>query len=94
MLQRYPDIEVAMNKHIYKEYKDKWKRFVKKTLFNIDFLSQKVDDEIIEEISYKLEPVNLNAQTYLFQTGKPCKDIHIVVKGEIDIFIKNVKGVE
>jgi len=59
-----------MNNHIYKVYKDKWKKFVKKALSHIDFLGVGISDKILEEISYKLEVVNLDANTYLFQTGK------------------------
>lgn len=83
-----------MTRHIYTSYKDKWKKFVKKSLLNIDFMSQGVCDETIEKISYKLEIQNLKANTYLFQTGKPCKEIYIVAKGEIDIFIKGNKSTE
>jgi CRP-like cAMP-binding protein len=91
LLKRYPDIETKMNAYIYSKYKDKRKKFVKKALLNIDYLSSKISDEIIEEISYKLETVNLNANTYLFQNGKACKEIYIILRGEVDVLIKNSK---
>lgn len=91
LLKRYPDLESKMNAYIYSTYKDKLKKFVKKSLLNIDYLSSKISDEIIEEISYKLETVNLNADTYLFQSGKACKEIYIILRGEVDVLIKNSK---
>jgi CRP-like cAMP-binding protein len=94
LLERYPDVKREMNKHIYEWYKDKWKRFVKRTLQNIDFLSSGVNDEAIEELWYRLEIVNLSPNTYLFETGKPWKEIYIIFKGEIDILIKNAKTFE
>jgi len=40
-------------------------------LRSIDFLNQKVPDEVIEELCYKLEIVSLNQNAYLFESGKP-----------------------
>jgi hypothetical protein len=78
-----------MDKHIHSKYKDKWKKFLKRTLKNIDFLSYGVSESVIEEISYNLEMININAGVTLLESGKPCKEIYIIAQGEWDIFIKN-----
>jgi CRP-like cAMP-binding protein len=94
LMNRYPDIKDEMNNQIYTSYKDKWKKFIKRVLANIDYLGYGMSDKIIEELYYKVEIVKVNKDTYLFQSGKSCKEIHIIVNGEVDIFIKSNKTYE
>lgn len=61
---------------------------------SIDFLNQKVPDEVIEELCYKLEIVSLNQNAYLFESGKPWKELYIICNGELDVFLKNKNGME
>lgn len=92
LLQRYPYIGREMEKDIRGKYKDRWKRFLKRTLKSIDFLSYGVSEEIIEEIIYMLEIVNINKGATLFDSGSPCKEIYILAQGELGIFINNNKN--
>jgi CRP-like cAMP-binding protein len=94
LMNRYPDVREEMNKHIYADYKDKWKKFAKRVIANIDYLGYVMSDKIIEELYYKVEMFKVNEGNYLLQAGNPCKEIHMVVNGEVEIFIKNNKNVE
>lgn len=76
---------------MHKNYQDKWKKFLMRALRNIDFLNNKVDDDTIEEITYKVRLDNYNADNYIFKQSQRWKEIFIVVNGEIDIFINNNK---
>lgn len=58
-------------------------------LKNIDYLSYNISDETIEEISYLLEPLTINEDTVLFRSGAECKDIYIIIDGQLDISINN-----
>lgn len=58
-----------MEKKIFEEYSDPWKKFVKKMLRNIDYLSYGVTDETIEEIAYLCEPITISEDTVLFKAG-------------------------
>ena len=53
------------------DYRDKWKTFIKRSLRNIDYLSEGIPDVIIEEISYMLEPITVNTGSYIFKRGTP-----------------------
>lgn len=60
-----------------------------RALRNIDFLTEKVPDDVIEEITYMVKLVTFNQEAHLFKQGKTCCEIHIIVNGEVDIFINN-----
>ncbi|CAI2363764.1 unnamed protein product [Moneuplotes crassus] len=94
VLERYPDIRNDMNKHMTLNYNDKWKKFCKIALSNIDFLQHDLPESIIDEIFYRLELLDVNQGKYLFKDGKTCHNIHIIVSGEGEISIKNVDGEE
>lgn len=78
-----------MEKKIRDDYNDSWKKFLKKVIRNVDFLSYGLQDETIDEIVYLLEPVTIGEDTVLFKSGSKCKDIYIIVDGLLDIFVKN-----
>lgn len=78
-----------MVEHIRHNYNDKWKKFIKRCIRNIDYLSYKISDKIIEEITYMFELISLEEGNYLFRAGTPCRDIYIISHGEIDIFVHN-----
>ena len=67
----YPFIKKTMEKHMRIDYRDKWKTFIKRSLRNIDYLSEGIPDVIIEEISYMLEPITVNTGSYIFKRGTP-----------------------
>lgn len=66
-----------METQISQKYKDKWRKFIKRALRNVEYLNKTVPDEVIEEISYKLELMNITKGDYLFKVGQPCKEINI-----------------
>ena len=72
-----------------KDYNDKWKKFMKRSLRNIDYLTRGISDEILDEIMFSLELVSINEDTFLFKAGNVCKDIYIVSQGELEIYINN-----
>lgn len=78
-----------MQKVIREEYNDSWKKFLKKVLRNIDYLSYNMSDETIEEIAYLLEPLTISEDTLLFRSGAKCKDIYIISDGIINIYVNN-----
>lgn len=86
---RYPFIYKKMEKRVRKLYNDKWKRFLKRSLKNIDYLSEGISDQIIDEISYMFEIIGVEKGTFLFKKGTPCKDIYIISNGELEIYIDN-----
>ena len=70
-------------------YQDRWKRFIKRWIRNIDYLSFGISDKIIEEMSYMFDLVSIKEDNYLFRAGTPCRDIYIISKGELNIFVYN-----
>lgn len=89
MINVNPDIAEEMNKQIRISYKDRWKKFIKRALCSIEYFSGPTSDEIIEALTYKLEILNINKDTTIFQNGKPCREIYIIAHGEVNIYIKN-----
>ena len=89
MLKRYPFIKKAMENYMRIHYNDKWKRFMKRALKNVDYLSCGVPDKILEEITYVLDLIDIKEGDYLFKAGHSCRNIYIISKGEIDVFVKN-----
>ena len=89
IIARYPHIKEAMERFIMFSYNDKWKKFQKRALRNIDYLNSTVPDNIISELTYKLEPVSVSEGSYVFKAGTPCKDIHIITNGELDVYVNN-----
>lgn len=89
LLKRYPFIKESMEKRMRNNYNDRWKKFVKKSLRMVDYFSFGVSDQIIEEMIYSLESVNIKEGDYLFRAGDQVKCIYFVVDGELDIFVEN-----
>lgn len=64
------------------KYNDHWRSFVKKGLRNIDylnfgihltdtnFLSENMNEQVIDELSYKVELMNLTPGTEIIKAGK------------------------
>ena len=75
--------------HMRNEHQDKWKKFIKRCIRNIDYLSYGISDKIVEEITYLFELTSLKAEDYLFRAGTQCKDIYIISNGELNIYIHN-----
>lgn len=78
-----------METNINTNYNDKWREFVTSALRNVAFLNKNIPDNIIREISYQLESINLSKNEHLFEAGKPCKEIYIVCNGLVEISVKN-----
>jgi truncated hemoglobin YjbI len=59
-----------MEKQMTKKYRDKWKKFMITALKNIEFLAQGVDDEVIEEITYRVKLASYNKDNYLIKQNE------------------------
>ena len=86
---RYPFVVESMEQRIHEEYNDKWRKFMKRSLRNIDYLTLGISDKTLEEIMFNLELISINEDNYLFKAGNVCKDIYIVTQGELEIYIYN-----
>lgn len=75
--------------HMREDYQDKWKRFIKRCIRNIDYLSYGIPDKIVEEMTYLFELTSLKEGNYLFRAGEVCKDIYIINNGELNIYVHN-----
>ena len=91
LLERYSFLRKAMEQRISEKYQDKLRKFIKKSLRNIEYLSDSIPEEIIEEISFKLEIKNIARGDYLFRYGTPWKEVYIICMGRIEILISNKK---
>jgi len=89
LLKRYPFIKQSMQDNMKSNYNDKWKKFMKRALRNIDYFYYGVSDSIIEEITFVLEPIDIKEGDFFINAGTPCKHIYIVVQGELDTYIYN-----
>ena len=85
---RYPEIVRKMNDGLIL-YQDKWKKFLKKTLKNISFLSHDISDVILEDLIYELDTERVETGQYIFKKGFSWDWIYIVIHGEVDIFMEN-----
>ena len=65
------------------------KKFLKKVLRNIDYLSYGVSDESIEEITYLCEPITISEDTQLFKSGSKCKGIYLISDKQLNIYVNN-----
>jgi hypothetical protein len=70
LIGRYPFIKKAMEKRIKTHYQDRWRKFVKRSLKNVDYLYSGVSDDVVEELSYKMEIISLHLDDYLFTSGR------------------------
>lgn len=52
-----------------KQYQDRWKKFIKRTLKLISFLSHEIPDAILEDLIYELETERVETGTYIFKKG-------------------------
>jgi CRP-like cAMP-binding protein len=89
LLLTYPTIKESMEQFIAIEYSDKWMKFQKRALRNIDYLNTTIPDKVIDELIYKLEQVTVTQDTLVFRSGTPCKSIYIISNGELDIYVNN-----
>ena len=89
LLKRYPFIKNSMEEKIKSKFKDNLRKFIYKTLKSIEYFGDDVSDEIIHEISFKVEYIHLNKDEFLFKSGTTCKEIFIISKGEIEIMMAN-----
>ncbi|CAI2361263.1 unnamed protein product [Moneuplotes crassus] len=89
LLDTYSFVKKTMEKKIHEKYQDRWRKFVKRSLRNVEFLEQKVPEDLIEELSYKMQFKNISKTDYLFKSGTPCRSIIIIVSGRVEILIMN-----
>ena len=89
LLKRFQFLKDSMEHRIYHSYNDKWKKFKKRCIRNIDYMSYGISDRIIEEITYMFDLVSIKQGDFLFKAGQPCRDIHIISRGEINIYVHN-----
>lgn len=87
--QRFPFIASQMEKKMKTDYNDRWKKFIRKSLLNIDYFSQDICEYIIEEITYQLQPMEINKGSELILAGEACTNIYIISAGELDIYMNN-----
>jgi CRP-like cAMP-binding protein len=85
----YSFIKSSMEQKMKLHYKDKWKMFLMKVIRNIDFINKTISDDIVEEIMYRVTLKQFNKGAYLFKQGKPWNEIHILVNGEVEIYVNN-----
>ncbi|CAI2372633.1 unnamed protein product [Moneuplotes crassus] len=91
LIERYPTIKESMHCYLRIQYNDKWKKFMKRSLRNIDYLNMSISDEIVEELAYKLDKTAATQSSVIFKAGNPCNDIHIITSGELDVYVNNNK---
>lgn len=65
---RYPEIIRKMNDNLI-QYQDRWKKFLKKTLKYISFLSHDISDVILEDLIYELDTERVETGNYIFKKG-------------------------
>ena len=56
---------------------------------NIDYLGYDLNDQILDEISYLVDPVNIKRHDNLFAASETCSNIYIISSGEINIYLNN-----
>ena len=89
IIQRFPFIKSSMEKRMKIMYQDRWRRFIKRSLRNIDYLCTGVPDSVVDEISYKMEIIEIQKDDRLFESGIPWKEIFIICNGELEVRITN-----
>jgi CRP-like cAMP-binding protein len=82
-------IKEALNTYISIQYNDKWRKFQKRALRNIDYLNATVPDKVLEEITYRFEQLTVTQDSIVFRAGTPCKDIYVISSGEVDVYVFN-----
>lgn len=88
MITRYPYLAKVMSKCMQKQYQDKWKKFIKRFLRNLDYFAN-VSDKLIDELVYNFEVFSLNKGSFLYQSSEYCQNLYAIAQGEIDIIINN-----
>lgn len=92
MLSRFPFLKTSFEDHIRSSYKDRWKRFIIRVLYNIDYFGAGLPNYIYEELSYLLEIVSFNKGEYVYKANQLCEYIYIISKGEVDIMLNKVNS--
>ena len=79
-----------MERYVRHNYNDRWKKFMKRSLRNIDYFTYGLtEDKVIEEITYLLEMIDIKHEDYLFKTKDQWKNIYMISNGEIEIYVNN-----
>ena len=89
LLERYSFLRKSLELKISVDYEDRWRKFVERSLRNVEYFDKTIPDEIVKEISYKLELKNIPKDEYLFKSGNPWKKIIIISSGRVEILISN-----
>lgn len=90
--EQYPIIQSQFNKRMKSLYNDHWRKFTRKCLKNVDYLSHGISDEILDEMSLTLESSNLAAGASLVKAGSICNEIILICCGKLEVSICNVSG--
>lgn len=93
LLATYSFLKKSMEQRISKNYQDRWRKFVKRSLRNVEFLDKSVSEEIIEEISYKLKLKNASKGDYIFKSGAAWRKIIIIASGRVEILISSNQNI-
>ncbi|CAI2362152.1 unnamed protein product [Moneuplotes crassus] len=89
LLETYSFVKKSMERKIHEKYQDKWRKFVKRSLRNVEFLDKSVPEDLIEELSFKMQFKNASRDDYIFKSGTPCRNIIIIASGRVEILIMN-----
>ena len=70
LCSRYPTIKHSLELRMRRQYQDRLKVFIKKTLRNVDYLYN-ASDFLLDELTYMLELVEINEGSYLIKRSTP-----------------------
>lgn len=71
ILDKYSFLRKSMDAHISEKYQDRLRKFIKRSLKNVEYLACSIPEEIVEEISYKVEIKHISKGDYIFKAGEP-----------------------
>jgi hypothetical protein len=60
-----------MEDQIPELYNDRWQKFIKRSLRNIDYFDYPLSNEIIEFFLYKMDRINIPKGETFMKAGKP-----------------------
>ena len=89
LITTYPYLKESMERHCDRNYNDKWKKFMRKILRNIDYLSYNISENVIDELIYMWELIIIKEETYLFKSGKPWESIYLIASGDLSVYMNN-----
>ena len=73
-------------------YNDNWRKYTRKCLKSIDYLREGISDEVLDEISYKLEIINCPNNNHYIKAGQFCNEIIMIWCGKMEVSIENIGG--